>query len=85
MAFKQKAIKVGSSVAAVIPKAIIEDVGITAGTPIFVEAVKDGVLIKRTPQKSGKDDVSPEDERVADTALALIKRYQGALERLADA
>ncbi|HEX2792575.1 MAG TPA: AbrB/MazE/SpoVT family DNA-binding domain-containing protein [Candidatus Paceibacterota bacterium] len=83
MATLQKAIKVGSSVAAVLPKALLKETGIEAGTPIFVEAVADGVLIR--PQKPRAKRTKSEDERVAESALTLINRYKTALERLSDA
>jgi antitoxin component of MazEF toxin-antitoxin module len=78
----QKAIKVGSSVAAVLPKSLLKQTGITAGTAITVEAVEDGVLIRPVkPHARAKTD----DEKVAETALDLMNRYKSALERLADA
>lgn len=79
----QKAIKVGSSVAAVLPKALLAQTGISAGTPITVEAVQGGVLVRpATPTKATQ---KTEDEIVAETALDLMNRYKSALERLADA
>lgn len=83
MATLQKAIKVGSSVAAVLPKTLLRETGIAAGTPISVEAVDGAILVRSArPHKArGKGN----DERVAETALGLIKRYRLALERLADA
>lgn len=83
MATLQKAIKVGSSVAAVLPKPLLKDAGIIAGSPIFVEAVSGGLFI-RSVRKIANRKADSANERVADTALALIKRYQNALDRLAD-
>lgn len=82
MATLQKAIKVGSSVAAVLPKALLKQTGITAGTPITVEAI-DGALLVR-PAARARRAARGEGERVAETALSLINRYQDALDRLAD-
>ena len=81
MATLQKAIKVGSSVAAVLPKALLKEVGISAGMSISVEHAHGGVLI-RPAHKTSDRRVRNEDERVAETALGLIKRYQNALDRL---
>jgi antitoxin component of MazEF toxin-antitoxin module len=83
MATFQKAIKVGSSVAAVLPKALLKETGISAGSQITVEAVDGGVLIR--PTRKAPRRAQTEDERVAATALGLITRYKNALERLADA
>lgn len=84
MATLQKAIKVGSSVAAVIPKSFLKGAGITAGTQISVEPLEGGILI-RSVRRMGTDSSRIADARVAETALGLIKRYQNALKRLADA
>lgn len=84
MATLQKAIKVGSSVAAVLPKALLKETGIAAGMSISVEHALGGVLI-RPVGKTARHRASSTDERVAETALGLIKRYQNALKRLADA
>jgi antitoxin component of MazEF toxin-antitoxin module len=83
MATIQKAIKVGSSVAAVLPKALLKETGIIAGTSISVESVDGAVLIRPVGGKDRR--VKSDDERVAETALGLINRYQDALRRLADA
>lgn len=86
MAIKQKAIKVGTSVAAVLPKALMQEVGIEAGTAINIEHRDNGIFISPAVQSSRKtSNQKTEDEVVAETALSLIKRYQGALKRLADA
>lgn len=76
----QKVIKVGTSAAAVIPKTILEATGLAPGSSIRVERTKDGVLIQ--PVDSATDS---SDERVAETALSLMKKYHNALERLSDA
>ncbi len=84
MATIQKAIKVGSSVAAVLPKALLKETGISAGMNISVEYSAGGVLI-RPVRKTMKRRVANADERVAETALSLINRYKTVLERLSDA
>lgn len=82
MATLQKAIKVGSSVAAVLPKALLASSGIVAGAQITVEAVEGGILISPVLKQRR---TRTKDERVAETALGLINRYQKAIKRLADA
>ena len=84
MATIQKAIRVGSSIAAVLPKALLKETGISAGTSISVEHMLGGVLI-RSVRKTEKLKADNSDEHVAETALGLINRYQNALKRLADA
>ena len=84
MATLQKAIKVGSSIAAVLPKTLLKGAGITAGTQISVEPLEGGILI-RSARRKGADTLRTADARVAETALGLIKRYQNALDRLTDA
>lgn len=84
MATMQKAIRVGSSIAAVLPKTLLKETGISAGTSIFVEHALGGVLI-RSVRKTASLRAKNADERVAETALGLIKRYHVALERLANA
>lgn len=84
MATMQKVIRVGSSVAAVLPKTLLKEAGITAGTQISVEPLEGGILIRST-RRMGADNLRTADARVAETALGLIKRYQNALKRLADA
>lgn len=83
MATLQKAIKVGSSVAAVLPKALLKGAGITPGSSILVEAADGGILVRSA--ESARRPHARDDALVADTALGLIRRYQGALKRLADA
>ncbi len=83
MATLQKAIRVGSSIAAVLPKVLLKEAGITAGTRISVESIDGGVFI-RSVRKEGGHHVTSADARVAETALRLINRYQSALERLSD-
>jgi antitoxin component of MazEF toxin-antitoxin module len=84
MATMQKVIKVGSSVAAVLPKTLIKGAGITAGTQISVEPFEGGIFV-RSVRRMGTKSLRTADARVAETALGLIKRYQNALKRLADA
>jgi len=84
MATIQKAIKVGSSVAAVLPKTLLKEVDITAGMQITVESL-DGAIIVRPVHARVRRANPSEDERVAETALGLIKRYRKALEQLANA
>ena len=84
MATLQKVIKVGSSVAAVLPKTLLKEAGISLGSRISLESVDGGVLIRPVRKKKTKRNALNTDERVAETALRLIKRYQSALDRLAE-
>lgn len=79
MATLQKVIRVGSSAAAVLPKTLLRDAGISLGSRISLESSDGGVLIRPVRKTTGVD------ARVAETALVLINRYRHALKRLADA
>lgn len=83
MATLQKVIRVGSSMAAVLPKTFLKEAGISLGSRISLESVDDGVLI-RPVRKITRRGASSTNEHVAETALSLIKRYQRALDRLAE-
>ncbi len=77
MATLQKAIKVGSSIAVVIPKKSLKSLGIKAGTPLALDI-----------DEQKRRFVVSHPAHVADTELLdwtdrFIKRYRGALEALA--
>lgn len=75
----QKAIKVGSSVAVVIPKESLRDLGIKAGDKLRIEVDK----------KMGKFSVQLAEPVLTDKELIswtrkFIHKYRSALETLAD-
>lgn len=79
----QKLIKVGSSVAAVIPKELLSRVGRGAGTPISVEAgANKDTLTIRLGDLAG---LSGREERILGITDRFIARYRKDLERLKDA
>lgn len=79
----QKLIKVGSSVAAVIPKEVLADMGQGAGTRIAVErgASPDTVTIRFETKGS----LRAREKRVLAITDKFIARYRKDLERLKDA
>ena len=77
MATLQKAIKIGSSIAVVIPKKSLKSLGIKAGTPLALEV-----------DEQKRRFVVSHPARIANAELLdwtnrFIKRYHGALEALA--
>jgi antitoxin component of MazEF toxin-antitoxin module len=79
----QKLIKVGSSVAAVIPKELLDDMGQAAGTRIAVEL---GELPNTvTIRFDAKGALHAREKRVLEVTDEFIAQYRKDLERLKDA
>lgn len=83
MATMQKFIRVGSSVAAVIPKRLLGARG--AGVPISVERGKlaNTFVVRVFPRKTPQ--LSPSERRTLAITDAFINRYRADLNRLKDA
>lgn len=79
----QKLIKVGSSVAAVIPKGLLVDMGQDAGTPISVERGAGSHTV--TIRFGRKDALKTREKRILGITDKFINRYRKDLERLKDA
>ncbi|MBI2673997.1 MAG: hypothetical protein HYX23_01820 [Candidatus Zambryskibacteria bacterium] len=75
----QKVIKVGDSVAVVIPKKSLPGLGIRAGSKIDVEINQQAKII--TVRLAGKSSVRQ--ERIAELTFNFINRYRKDLEALA--
>ncbi len=75
MKYSQKLTKIGNSAGIIIPSQILENLGISIGTPLFVEQVQDKLLIAKEDSHS----ISPEFLRVAES---LADRYKEAFEEL---
>ena len=82
MATMQKFIRVGSSIAAVIPKGLL---GVrTAGVPISVERGKRNTFTVRVlPEKASP--LNAREKRILSMTDAFINRYRADLKRLKDA
>lgn len=77
MATLQKAIRIGSSIAVVIPKKSLKSLGIKAGTPLALDIDEQ----KRRFVVSHPAFVA--NAELLDWTDRFIKRYRGALEALA--
>ena len=76
----QKVIKVGDSVAVIIPKKSLPGLGIHAGSEISMDINEKTKVI--TVRPIGK--TSSQQERIAELTLNFINRYRKDLEALAD-
>ncbi|VAW33205.1 hypothetical protein MNBD_CPR01-309 [hydrothermal vent metagenome] len=83
MATIQKLIKVGSSVAVVIPKSLLGKC--SAGAPISIEkdARTNTFLVRVLPEK--KNTLSAREKHVLSLTDSFVKRYRTDLKRLKDA
>jgi antitoxin component of MazEF toxin-antitoxin module len=77
MATLQKAIKIGSSIAVVIPKKSLKALGIKAGTPLAldIDEKKRRFMVSHPALIANAE--------LLDWTDRFIKRYRGALEALA--
>ena len=76
----QKAIKVGDSVAVIIPKKSLKGLGIRAGDNINVEVNEKMKEMKISPITK----ISEDKERIAELTYNFINRYRKDLKSLAD-
>lgn len=76
MKYIQKLTKIGNSAGVIIPSQILEKLGISIGTHLFVEQVQDKLLIA----KEDSQGISPEFMKIAES---LADRYGEAFEELA--
>jgi len=76
----QKVIKVGDSVAVIIPKKSLKGLGISAGDEIDVEINQQTKEVKIRPIIQ----ISEHKEKIAELTYKFINRYRKDLEALAD-
>ena len=76
----QKAIKVGDSVAVVIPKKSLKGLGIHPGDKLNVEVNQQTKVVSISPLTK----VSNRQERIAELTYNFINRYRKDLNALAD-
>lgn len=76
----QKAIKVGDSIAVVIPKKSLKGLGIRLGDELNVEVNQETKVVSISPTAQS----SRRQERIAELTYNFISRYRKDLEALAD-
>jgi antitoxin MazE len=76
MKYSQKLVKIGNSAGLIIPSQILEKLGITIGSQLYVEQVQDKLLIA----KNESEGISPEFLVIAES---LADRYKETFEELA--
>ena len=76
MTYKQKLTKIGNSVGIILPKQLLDSLGMGLGTEIYVEQVQEKIILEKEISSS----VSPEFLRIAEK---VGKKYSSAFEELA--
>lgn len=76
MKYSQKLTKIGNSVGVIIPRQVLDILGIDAGSEVFIEQFQDKLLI----QKEDSGNISPEFLKVAES---IADRYEESFRELA--
>lgn len=76
MNYKQKLTKIGNSVGLIIPKQLLDNLGLGVGSDVYIEQVQDKVIL----EKEDSGTVSPEFLKIAES---VGKRYSSAFKELA--
>lgn len=76
MTYKQKLTKIGNSVGIIIPKQLLERLGLDVGNEVYLEQVQDKVILDRNEPTS----ITPEFLKVAES---IGNRYSKAFKELA--
>ena len=76
MTYKQKLTKIGNSVGIIIPKQLLESLGLDVGSEIYLEKIQDKVILDKNETNS----VTPEFLKVAES---IGDRYSEAFKELA--
>ena len=76
MTYKQKLTKIGNSVGIILPKQLLDSLGMGLGTEIYVEQVQDKIILEKEIGSS----VSPEFLRIAEK---VGNKYSKAFKELA--
>lgn len=76
MTYKQKLTKIGNSVGIIIPKQLLESLGLDVGSEIYLEQVQDKVVLDKNETTS----ITPEFLKVAES---VGNRYSSAFKELA--
>lgn len=76
MTYKQKLTKIGNSVGIIIPKQLLENLGLDVGSEIYLEQVQDKVILDKNETSS----VTPQFLKIAES---IGNRYSKAFHELA--
>ena len=76
MNYKQKLTKIGNSVGLILPKALLDSLGLDIGSDIYLEQIQDKVIL----EKENSETVSPDFLKIAES---VGKRYKSAFKELA--
>lgn len=76
MTYKRKLTKIGNSVGIILPKQLLDSLGMGLGTELYVEQVQDKIIL----EKEAGNSVSPEFLRIAEK---VGNKYSRAFEELA--
>ena len=76
MNYKQKLTKIGNSVGLILPKPLLDSLGLSIGKEVFLEQVQNKVIVNTQENSS----ISPEFLQVAES---IGKRYSAVFEELA--
>lgn len=76
MTYKQKLTKIGNSVGIIIPKQLLDSLGLDVGNEVYLEQIQDKVIMDRNETSS----VTPEFLKVAES---IGNRYSKAFKELA--
>jgi putative addiction module antidote len=75
MNYKQKLTRIGNSVGLIIPKQLLDSLGLDVGNEIYLEQVQDKVILEAKNSKA----VSPEFLKIAES---VGERYASAFKEL---
>ncbi|MFH1648477.1 MAG: AbrB/MazE/SpoVT family DNA-binding domain-containing protein [Patescibacteria group bacterium] len=76
MNYKQKLSKIGNSVGLVLPKQLLDNLKLKAGSDIYLEQIQDKIILEKEPTNS----VSPEFLKIAEN---IGEKYSEAFTELA--
>lgn len=76
MTYKQKLTKIGNSVGVILPKVLLDSLGLKEGNELYIENIKDKIVLKT----DNSDYISPEFLKVAE---GVGKKYKTTFEELA--
>ena len=77
MTYKQRLTKIGNSVGIIIPKPLLDTLGLEVGKELYIENVQDKIVI----EKEKTSTVSPEFLKIAEN---IGKKYKAVFSELAN-
>lgn len=76
MTYKQKLTKIGNSIGIIIPKQLLDSLGLDVGNEVYLEQVQDKVVLDKNETTS----ITPEFLEIAEN---IGRRYSDAFKELA--